>query len=154
MAANLKAAFAFWVALTILTRLGHLVPPDWTVSAVRNILAAGIGVWFAFRFRARVAQIALGGLSVALISLLVIHLIFGIEAAQGGPTYFAVLMAGLLGVAVAALSRTLTRRGHDSNPANGESARVLMPSAEEPRTSPSSEGHESRPFRLVSVAAV
>jgi hypothetical protein len=154
VAANLKAAFAFWVALTILTRLGHLLPPDWTVSAARNILAAGIGVWFAFRLRARVAQIALGGLSVALISLLVIHLIFGIDAAQGGPTYFAVLMAGLLGVAVAALSGTMTRRGRDSTPANGESARVLTRSADDLRPSTGSEGGESRSFRLVSVAAV
>lgn len=154
VAANLKAAFAFWVALTILTRLGHLLSPDWTVSAVRNILAAGIGVWFAFRFRAKVAQIALGGLSVALISLFAIHLIFGLDAARGGPTYFAVILAGLLGVAVAALSGTLARRGRDSTPASGLSARVLTASAEDPQTSTGSEGHESRPFRLVSVAAV
>jgi hypothetical protein len=152
--ANIKAAFAFWVALTILTRLGHLLPPEWTLSAVRNILAVGIGVWFAFRFRARVAQVALAGLSVALISLFVIHLIYGNNAAQGGPTQFAVLLAGLLGVAVTALSRLRTQRGKDSTPASGTAAHVLASNVDGALSSAPREARESRPLPLVSVAAV
>jgi hypothetical protein len=152
--ANIKAAFAFWVTLTILTRMGHLLPADWTVSAVRNILAVGIGVWFAFRFRAKVAQIALAGLSVALISLFVIHLIFGNDAAQGGPTQFAVLLAGLLGVTVTALSGLLTRRSQGAAPARGVSANVLASNVDVAKSSQPSETHEPRPLRLVSVAAV
>ena len=152
--ANLKAAFAFWVALTLLTRVDRLFPADWTVRAVFDILALGIGVWFAFRFRARLAQVVLGGFSVALISLFVIRLAFGIDAAQGGPTHFAVLLAGLLGVSVTALSVHLTRRGTGLTPTIAAPANVRSADINDTQTPPASDTRGSQPFRLVRVAAV
>lgn len=149
--ANLKAAFAFWVTLTILTRVGHLLPPDWTVSAVRNIVAVGIGLGFAFRFRATVAQVVLGGMAAALVSLFVIRLIFGMGAAQGGPTHFAVLLAGLLGVVATAVSGRLTRQGQGTPPAHRSAANA--PAVGGAQVPPPNDARESPPVRLVSIGA-
>jgi len=145
--ANLKAVLAFWVVLTILTRLGHLLPDEWTVSAIRNILACGIGVWMAIRLRAAMVRVALTGTTSALMALFAVHTAFGIQSAQGGPTQFAVLIAGLLGAGAAVLlSPSVAGSAHGT-------ASPALPSADAPTVHPvdhsRSQGARFRPLKLV-----
>lgn len=147
---NLKAVLAFWVVLTILTRLGHLLPEHWMVSPIRNILACGVGVWVAIRLRAAVVRVALTGMASALMALFAVHAVFGIQSAKGGPTQVAVLIAGLLGAgAVALLSRRSSVESH-RGPASGASIADAM------RTAPTAglpNDDQFRPLKLVRLGS-
>jgi hypothetical protein len=149
LVSNLKAAFAFWVVLTILARLGRLVSTEWAVASIRDVLACGIGVGFAFRFQARVVQLALTGIGVSVLSLLVVNLLFGIQSTQGGGSRFAAIGAGVLGSLAWAALVTLERRRIASG--SGTSALTSRaPTAAE--ISSESDSRRTDPLRLVRVA--
>lgn len=74
------------------------------------LLAEGAAAFIAYRFRAAIAAYLVLGFAAVTASELVVHLIYGIRAAQGAPTHFAVMGAGVIGVALGAIVATTIPR--------------------------------------------
>jgi hypothetical protein len=117
----------FWVISFAFIQLGQRLFGGWPATEVGQLLASVLGVAMALRVRAPVVAYFLAAMIAFSASELAIHLVYGIRAAQGAPTHFAVLSAGVLGVALGAL---LMRRGGWS-PGSGSIA-VSRPSSHGP----------------------
>jgi len=97
----------FWILGLALVQSGDRLLGGWPASETGQLVGCVGGVLVAIRLRARVALLISAGLSAFSASELVVHLVYGLRAAQGGPTHFAVVGAGLVGVI---LGTTLARR--------------------------------------------
>ena len=107
---NALALGLFWMFSFALVQSGERLLGGWPASETGQLLGCVGGVLVAIRLRARGALVITAGLSAFSASELLIHLIYGLRAAQGGPTHFAVMGAALLGVI---LGTTLARpRSH------------------------------------------
>jgi len=95
---NIIAGVIFWVLGFGLVQFGQRVIGTWQAADIGNLLSCVAGVFIALRLRARAVAYFLGGMAAFAISELAIHLTYGIRAAQGAPTHFAVMGAGVLGV--------------------------------------------------------
>jgi hypothetical protein len=104
---NAIALGLFWILGLVLVQSGERLLGGWPASETGQLVSCAGGVLVAVRLRARGALLITAGLSAFSASELLIHLVYGLRAAQGGPTHFAVMGAGLLGVA---LGTTLARR--------------------------------------------
>jgi hypothetical protein len=101
---------AFWLLSFIGVQTAVRWLGGWPFTSIGFLLASTIAAVLAFRFRAAVAAYVVLGFAAMVASELVVHLIYGIRAAQGAATHFAVMGAGVLGVALGASVATLTRR--------------------------------------------
>ena len=107
---NLIAGAVFLGAGFALVQLAQRVNGDWRLAAIAEGCAAAIGLLVAFRLRAYVCLYLVAGQAVFVVAELVIHSVYGIRAAQGAPTHFAVMLAGTAGVLLGVfLSRRLDR---------------------------------------------
>jgi hypothetical protein len=107
---NALALILFWVFSFALVQSGQRLLGGWPASETGQLAGCVGGVLVAIGLRARGALVIAAGLSAFTASELLIHLIYGLRAAQGGPTHFAVMGAALLGVI---LGTTLARpRSH------------------------------------------
>jgi hypothetical protein len=107
---NALALGLFWILSFALVQSGERLLGGWPASEAGQLVGCIGGVLAAIRLRARSALVITAGLSAFTASELLIHLIYGLRAAQGGPTHFAVMGAALLGVI---LGTTLARpRSH------------------------------------------
>jgi hypothetical protein len=96
----------FWVTAFILVQFGQRVAGGWAVSEVGEVLACALGVFLALRLRVKPVAYVLAGQLAFTVSELALHSIYGIRSVQGGPTHFAVMLAGTLGVALGWFLRT------------------------------------------------
>jgi hypothetical protein len=107
---NVIAAAVFLGAGFALVQLAQRVHGDWRLAAFAEVVASAIGLIVAFRLRAYPCLYLVAGQTVFVLAELVIHSVYGIRAAQGAPTHFAVMLAGTAGVLLGALlSRRLNR---------------------------------------------
>jgi len=103
---NALALGLFWIFSFALVQSGQRLLGGWPASETGQLMGCVGGVLVAIQLRARGALVITAGLSAFSASELLIHLIYGLRAAQGGPTHFAVMGAALLGVV---LGTTLAR---------------------------------------------
>ena len=111
----------FWLTSFALVQFGQRVSGSWATSYVGLVLGCALGVYFALRLRVRPVAYLLAGQLAFGVAELVIHAVYGIRAAQGAPTHFAVMAAGTLGVL---LGWYLSRRPFPQSP---RSASTLSP---------------------------
>jgi hypothetical protein len=100
---HLVASVIFWVIALASVQLGERVLGGWPATEAGQLLACVLGVVIARHMRAPVMSYCLGAMAAFSASELTIHLYYGIRAAPGAATHFAVMGAGILGVAVGAL---------------------------------------------------
>ena len=96
---NVIAVTLFWTFAFLLTRVAISI--GWQAIDTAILIACVVGIGIARRLRARPAEIAMMGFTAFQAAELAMHLIFGIRTVQGGPTHFAVMIAGILGAAIA-----------------------------------------------------
>lgn len=84
---------AFIAALGLSSYLSHFLGGDWQMRAGFTVLLNLLAVVVARRYRARPAMYLLAVTAVAQSVEYVMHLLFGIQAVQGGDTHWAVLAA-------------------------------------------------------------
>lgn len=97
---NVGVLAGFLGALRLSSYLTHFLGGDWQLRAGLTVLINLLAVAVARRYRARPAMYLLAVTAVSQSVEYVMHLIFGIEAVQGGDTHWAVMCAA----AVALLS--------------------------------------------------
>lgn len=102
---HLLALVIFWIVGLAFVQLGTRLLGGWPASEIGQLLACVLGVGIAFRMRAPLVVYFLAAMTAFSASELTIHFVYGIRAAQGAPTHFAVMGAGILGVALGALLR-------------------------------------------------
>ena len=100
---HLLAFVIFWVIGLTFVQFGERVLSGWPASAIGQLLACVLGIAIALRMRAAVTAYFLAAMAAFSASELGIHFYYGIRAAQGAPTHFAVMGAGILGVVLGAL---------------------------------------------------
>ena len=107
---NLLAFVIFWILSFAFVQFGERVLGGWPASEAGQLLGCVAGVAIALRTRARVTMYFLAAMAAYSASELAIHSVYGIRAAQGAATHFAVIGAGVLGVALGALLMRRDRR--------------------------------------------
>jgi hypothetical protein len=114
---NLLALVIFGILSFAFVQFGERVLGGWPASEAGQLLGCVVGVAIALRTGARVTAYFLAAMAAYSASELTIHSVYGIRAAQGAPTHFAVIGAGVLGVALGALLMRRNGRGPASYPA-------------------------------------
>lgn len=104
----LLALGIFWILGFAFVQFGQRFLGGWPATEAGQLVACILGVAIALRMRARVVAYLIAAIAAFSASELVIHSAYGIRAAQGAATHFAVMGAGVVGVALGAL---LTRCG-------------------------------------------
>ena len=95
---NAIAMTLFWLLTFLLTRIA--IGIGWQAMEGAILIGSIVGVGIARRLRARLLEVGLMGLVAFQAAELMMHLIFGLQSVQGGPTHFAVIAAGVLGAAI------------------------------------------------------
>lgn len=106
--AVLKGAFViavYWLTAFVIVQFSERVAGGWALSETGEVLAGILGVFLARRLNVITVAYVLGGFLAFSASELVLHSIYGIRSVQSGPTHFAVMLAGILGVALGAFLR-------------------------------------------------
>jgi len=98
----------FWIVGFVFVQVGQRSLGGWPAAEFGQLLACVLAVVIALRLCAPVVAFLLAAMAAFSASEVAIHLTYGIRAAQGAPTHFAVMGAGVIGVALGAL---LMRRG-------------------------------------------
>lgn len=99
VALNVVAVAAFWLAGLGLFRMARQIDAGWEMAAVAQVVTCAAGLAIAFRLRAWLCLYFAAGQLAFSLAEAAIHAIYGIRAAQGAPTHFAVMLAATLGVA-------------------------------------------------------
>jgi hypothetical protein len=107
---TLASLAAFYVLSFLGVQVGERWLGGWPATEIALVLAEGVAAVVALRLRARIAAYVVLGFAAYTASELVVHLIYGIRAAQGAPTHFAVMGAGVIGVALGAIVATMVPR--------------------------------------------
>jgi len=105
--ANAASFAAFWAALGLATAATRGADLEWQLDTALRLTVGLGGVALARHLRARPVGFALLTATIAQLAEYVIHLAYGIDAAQGADTHFAVLLAAALGVAASRWGRRL-----------------------------------------------
>lgn len=101
---NAFALAVFWILGFLLIRLGYVIDPNgWMTQNAGQFLGCLAGLALALLIRARIAAYLIAGFLAVTASELAVHAYYGIRAAQGAATHFAVLGGSLLGVVLGAL---------------------------------------------------
>jgi len=100
---NVVTIALWWVLGLGLVQFAIRVLNGWPASEIGQLLASLVGVGIAHWLRARIAMYFLAGMAAFSASELAIHVYFGVGAAQGRATHFAVMAAAVLGVVLGAL---------------------------------------------------
>ena len=118
---NVAALVLFSIIYGAVNRTTYGAGLPWEIRHAAQVLVDLLAVGAAVRVKARVAAHALGALFIFQSVKLVIHLAFGLEAAQGGPNQLAILSAAGLGVGLGAF---LARNGEASRTQSGQTDTV------------------------------
>jgi hypothetical protein len=108
---NAVALVLVWIVSLASVQFGQRIVGGWLGPNAFQTVAAIVGIGVALLLRAHVAALIVAGLAAFSMSELTIHLWYGIRSAQGAPTHFAVIGAGVLGVAMGSLLSS--RTNHD-----------------------------------------
>ena len=100
---HLLAVVIFWILGFAFVQFGQRVLGGWPATEAGQLLACILGVAIALRMRAQLVAYFAAAMAAFSASELVIHSAYGLRAARGAPTHFAVMGAGVLGVALGAL---------------------------------------------------
>ena len=114
--ANAAALAAFWAALGLVTTATRGAGLGWEFDTALRLIVGFGGVALARHMRARPVGFVLATASIAQLAEFVIHLVYGIKAAQGADTHFAVLLAAAIGVAVTTWGRRSPQAGTQVSP--------------------------------------
>lgn len=106
---NVAALAIFWVVGFMLIQLAERVLGGWPATEIAQLVASVVGALIALRLGARIAAYFVAGMVAFTLAELAIHLVYGIRAAQGAPTHFAVMAAAMIGVSFGAF---LVSYGH------------------------------------------
>lgn len=117
---NVVAFVSFWLVSFALIQLAYRFLGGWPATEIAQVVGCTLGVGIALRLKARVTAYFLAGMVAFSVSELVIHSFYGIRAAQGAPTHFAVMGAAVLGIVFGAFLSSHLRRG--STPLLAENA--------------------------------
>jgi hypothetical protein len=99
---NLACMAILWLLSFALDFLTRRLTDHWAGSATALVVAAVVSAAIAFKLRARPATYLLAGWVATTTLELTVHLVFGIRAAQGGATHYAIGGAAMFGVIVGA----------------------------------------------------
>jgi len=113
---NLAALALVWIVGFVLVQVGERALGGWPASEAGQLLSFVVGVAIALRLRTPVVAYVAAAMAAYSASELAIHSIYGLRAAQGAPTHFAVIGAGVIGVALGALLARRDWRGSVSQP--------------------------------------
>jgi len=106
---NSSAFVIVWLLGLALVQLGERVFGGWPASETGQFVVCAAGVPIALAFRARLAAYFWAAMAAFSASELCVHAFYGIRAAQGAPTHFAVMGAAMLSVTLgSALSARAT----------------------------------------------
>jgi hypothetical protein len=103
VATNVIAFAAFWIVLAVVSRIERSLGVGWAIGHAVEITTNLFGVWLALRLRGRVTAVLLAVTAAMQVAEYPMHLIFGIDTVQGGPTKLALMLAGVLGIGFGAL---------------------------------------------------
>jgi hypothetical protein len=124
---SVASLLTFWLVAFVLTRFA--VASGWQAMELTILASSLMGVYIARKLGARVVALGLLGFAAFQAAEFAMHALFGIESVQGGPTHWAVMLAGVLG----ALLGARFERGAGRTPAAAsEVQRVKVSSAESP----------------------
>jgi hypothetical protein len=102
---NVRALALFWLLSFGFVQFGLHQLGGWPATEIGQMLGCAAGV--AIQLRARLAAYFVAAMVAFSASELIVHLYFGIRAAQGAPTHFAGMGAALLSIALgASIART------------------------------------------------
>ena len=106
---NSSAFVIVWLLSLALVQLGERVFGGWPASETGQFVVCAAGVPIALALRARLAAYFWAAMAAFSASELCVHAFYGIRAAQGAPTHFAVMGAAMLSVTLgSALSARAT----------------------------------------------
>ncbi len=107
----------FWLLGFALVQAAERLTNPWPAAEIGQLVAAAVSLGVAVRLRATIAAFLTASFAAFLLAEIAIHLLFGIRAAQGGPTHFAVLGAALIGVLLGAFVLRRVQRGTNTQAA-------------------------------------
>jgi hypothetical protein len=107
---NAAAFVSVWIIGLVLVQLGERQLGGWPVSETGQVIACAVGIPIAIALGARMATYFWAAMTAFSLSELAIHGYYGIRAAQGAPTHFAVAGASLLAVFLGATLSIIPRR--------------------------------------------
>ena len=135
-------AFAAGMAIIgTLSRAAVSIGSGWPLEQGAAILGNILGVGLALRLRGRVTAFVLAVTAIAQLAEYPMHLMFGIETVQGGPTKWALILAAALGLGFGAVAyrRKLT---------GAALAAVVEAKPKDPTTDPRTIAEQSRALVL------
>jgi hypothetical protein len=103
LTSNVAAFVAFAVLIVAIGRTNRALDWNWQTYHAMQILATAIVATFSVRRRARISALFFGTTTAAQAARYVMHLLFGIQTVQGGPTQWGLILASLLGIGFGAL---------------------------------------------------
>jgi hypothetical protein len=103
---NVLALALFWLLSFAGVQFGYQFG-GWPATEIGQVLGCAAGVGVAIQLRARLAAYLVAAMVAFSASELIVHLYYGMRAAQGAPTHFAGMGAALLSIALgASIART------------------------------------------------
>jgi hypothetical protein len=130
IATNVIAVALFFFLFGLSSRISHSIGAPWQLNHLLQLPAYLLGAGVAFRLQARAVAYGLAGLGIAAAVKYAMHLAFGIETVQGGPTQLAVMIAGVAGVALGGWMMGRRSAGRETRPsAHAEPERAPAPNA-------------------------
>ena len=97
---NAAALAVGWSSVAALAASQALIAAPWQVHKLTDPIGLAIGVIVGSRLRARTATIVLGGLAIAQGTEFLMDLLSGAPAIHGAQAHFALMIAGVVGVAL------------------------------------------------------
>src|SRR5258708_25851038 len=107
----------FWLLGFALVQAAERLTNPWPAADIGQLVAAAVSLGIAVRLRAMIAAFLTAGFAAFTLAEITIHLLFGIRAAQGGPSHFAVMGAALIGVSLGAFVLQRVQRGTNAQAA-------------------------------------
>jgi len=98
---NAVACAGSWISLSAFAAVQRLIQAPWLLHKLSDPVGLAIGAAIAVRLRARTAAVILGGLAVSQGAEFLMDVSGGAPAVQGAGPHFALMIAGVTGVAVA-----------------------------------------------------
>lgn len=120
---NILIVALSWVVARVLTLAMTPLSNSWLVPTLTVLAASILGSWLALRYRAVVAAVLMISTVAYSLASLFVHGVFGIQAAQGGPTNMAILAAAFAGTVLGLTALSYLRVSLPPSP----QARVLPP---------------------------
>ena len=103
LTSNLVAFALFIVLISAAGRTNRALDWSWQTYHGVQLLVTALVAGFSVKQRARIAALIFGTTTAAQLARYVMHLLFGIQSVQGGPTQWGLILASLLGIGFGAL---------------------------------------------------